>query len=118
MIKLTYSLIGMGLLLGAIATPTLAQETIPQANSINPLEDLRADETGTGIFAGSSADFMDLMHRASRAGGMTGAEFQRRQDRGIDRAAESYLQRRQDLLQQQPAAQPGSTQSVGEEAAE
>ncbi|MBE9078343.1 hypothetical protein IQ241_13745 [Romeria aff. gracilis LEGE 07310] len=114
MIKLTYSLVAVGLL-GAIATPALAQEINPQPNNINPLEDLRADETGTGIFSGSSTDFMDLVHQASRAGGMTGAEFQRRQDRVIDRAAESYLQRRQELLQQQPAAQPA--QPVGEGAA-
>jgi hypothetical protein len=97
---------GLGLILSAL---TLAPAAWAQTN--DPLDDLGGDNSGD-LIQGSGVDFMDLIHQANRAGGMTSAEFNQRQERKINEAAADYLQRRQAALEAESSATTTETETL------
>ena len=97
---------GLGIAFGlmAIAPAALAQSA---PNAADLLDNHSEPQSGE-VFSGSGVDFGDLVHRANQAGGMTADEYRERQQRNFDEATTNYLQRQQEILQQQPVPNTNS----------
>jgi hypothetical protein len=90
--------------IGAIASSSLLIVTgraiAQDASSVDPLEDLRTNDTDADPFSGSSSqgDIYNLIHRMILNNGTSMEQFSQQQNENLGVAAEDFRNRQRELL--------------------